>query len=347
MNSIAGFTCPDWYMYRLPGENIIIKGEGECVEGIKPDSFTFSPFIAAHPGCLRSIKSTRCRTVPLGDKEYKPYHTKDKIQADPGKTEFQKYAEAIKEIQAYLKQNNPGGKVVFSRRIAGNYPIDIEKTFQSLCLSFPAAFVFCFNTKEYGCWIGASPELLLKMENNVVSTMALAGTRPSDTPESTLWDSKNMEEQQIVSDYISKMLKEAGLTPELGVRYTRKAGPVEHLCTEITASLQEGGSEHFDIPVFLCRYSPTPALCGSASRKEVPLIDRLESSPRMLYGGWCGPTYKDGFSYFVNLRSAKIDNNQIPTIFSGGGITLKSDARAEWEETERKASTLLLNFNKF
>jgi len=75
-----------------------------------------------------------------------------------------------------------------------------------------------------GCWIGASPELLLEASGNGVKTMALAGTRAAG--ESREWDCKNLEEQQMVTDFISETLSGNGLDISISPLYTRNAGKV-------------------------------------------------------------------------------------------------------------------------
>lgn len=335
-----------WYQYRLPGETEAVRGEGECTVGITKHGFTFAPFIAKDLSDIRSITPrTETRFTPPRPEEKGAY----RFTTEDSDGSYENYAKAIREIQRFLATRNPEGKVVFSRRVRVREGIDIQSTFNNLCYSYPQAFIFCFHTEEYGCWLGATPELLLERKGDHLSTVALAGTRGSDTPDSTPWDIKNIEEQKIVTDYICDMFRSAALTPEAGRRRTLKAGPVEHLCTPVTAKLnrEENPDGEFDVASFLCRYSPTPALCGSETRIELPLIQRLEETPRALYGGWCGPTYDNGFRYFVNLRSAMISDNGVPTLFVGGGITMKSDEEAEWDETIRKSATLLLKFNKF
>lgn len=344
------------YLYRLPGNTEIVSGRGDCLKGIIPGSFSFAPFIALGEQDICSILANdETRQTPTEFEKSLPTvecsgHTAAPPENRNDRLQFSSYAASVARIKEYLAKCNPEGKVVFSRRMKIGFPGDIKRVFLSLCRQYPDAFVFCFSTPESGCWIGASPELLLQKKDGKLHTMALAGTRPSDTPPSTLWDRKNIHEQKIVVSYIHKMLSDSGLKVWLGETFTKKAGPIEHICTLIEASLPMSDPElSFPMSQFICRFSPTPALCGSESREELGLINQLEDSPREFYGGWCGPTGIDSdFSYFVNLRSAKLSaDGKEAVLFVGGGITIASDPQAEWEETERKATTLLLNFNKF
>ncbi|MDE6299788.1 MAG: chorismate-binding protein, partial [Muribaculaceae bacterium] len=65
-----------------------------------------------------------------------------------------------------------------------------------------------------------------------------------------------------------------------------------------------------------------------------------ERNARGCYGGFCGPYRSaEDFTFYVNLRCAQIERERY-CIYSGGGITLKSDTEKEWEETELKATTI-------
>jgi len=70
-------------------------------------------------------------------------------------------------------------------------------------------------------------------------------------------------------------------------------------------------------------------------------IKAYEDFERGYYGGFCGPVTAGGdFSFFVNLRSARILPDRL-CVYAGGGIMKDSDPMSEWEETERKAQTCL------
>jgi len=158
-----------------------------------------------------------------------------------------------------------------------------------------------------GTWIGASPETLLIKKGDSLISMALAGTRPAGT--NGEWDKKNIEEQRIVSCFISDKLIENGFMPHPGNTHTYTAGPVEHIRTVFTARdavsdkdacLHKALKTAFDL-------SPTPALAGYPRPESMKAIKAYEDFERGYYGGFCGPVTAGGdFSFFVNLRSARI-----------------------------------------
>lgn len=233
------------------------------------------------------------------------------------------------------------GKTVLSRVIVGNKEIDCGTLFQKLCEKYPFSTSFCFRTPASGLWIGATPELLLRADKGHISSMALAGTRPfSGTSQFTGWDSKNIEEHQLVADFISDCFRCSGFNPVISEPFTKAAGPVEHICTEISAQIVQK-PEIKEIVSFIKRLSPTPALCGIPREKSRKLITLHEAHNRGFYGGFFGLVKNsDNFSLYVNLRSMRISKERF-CLYAGGGITRSSDPDSEWEETERKASSLL------
>ena len=316
-----------FYAYRMPGDLMISFGSSEhVVEGIGERGFVIAPFLPDMP----------ILTIP-----YRP--AKRNIKADGFQYRFpststprEEHAAEIDAIKSALSTYGTG-KIVASRVIVNNGRIDVGSTFAELSRRHPNAFVFCFSTPLTGCWIGASPELLLEASGNGVKTMALAGTRAAG--ESGEWDCKNLEEQQMVTDFISETLSGNGLDISISPLYTRNAGKVEHLCTDISASSHEPMTTD-RIQSILHQLSPTPALCGTPRDVALDTIRQTERFDRGCYGGFCGPFRSPAdFSLFVTLRCCCIEMEKILHLCRGG-ITLRSNTEAEWQETEAKASTI-------
>ena len=245
---------------------------------------------------------------------------------------YEDYLGQANRIIEHLKQN--GGKIVLSRLIGKRQELNIGSIFDILTETYPNAFVFCYFTPKTGVWIGASPELLLKSADNQLATMSLAGTRPIGS--TTEWDDKCIEEQQIVTDYICDTLRSEGLSPQVSDRYSRQAGPVEHICNDIKANL----NTTTDLWKVVDRLSPTPALSGYPKQQAISLIGEIERHRRRYYGGYIGPISETSIALYVNLRSmAYVDG--VCNIYVGGGLTSQSVAEDEWQETEFKSQTLL------
>lgn len=323
------------YAYRHPEEMMITFGSAESIfEGIGCPGFIIAPFYPNYPYLTIPFKP-ETSTNRLSSTPSSKITT---IYSKPTTTTRQQYEKEVNAIREALSEEGYG-KVVAARAIAGHNSIDPGTTFTTLCRKYPNAFVFCFYTPYTGCWVGASPELLLEAYGGSLQTMSLAGTRKCFS--SGNWDDKNIEEQIMVTDFITEVLRKNSLIPLLGNTFTKQAGIVEHICTPICADINTSGFDTERLTRLLRDLSPTPALCGLPRTLALSLILKYENFSRGCYGGFCGPFHNcTDFSFFVNLRSALIERDSF-CIFAGGGITSKSNVDLEWQETELKAQTIL------
>lgn len=198
------------------------------------------------------------------------------------------------------------------------------------------AFVYLVRLPGFGVWIGATPELLFRMEGERVETVALAGTMPA---EKTSWKEKEIKEQRIVMDYIEELLFREKITSyEKEGPFTASAGNVQHLKTTYSLSREQTEKK---VGELISGLHPTPAVCGLPRNKAYQLIRKVEKHDRGFYSGFIGPWHLDGAcQLYVNLRCAEIFNDRI-NLFVGGGLTAESKPEDEWEETVRKSYTLL------
>lgn len=316
-----------FYSYRLPGDLMISFGSSEgYVEGIEMPGFVIGKFHPRLPYLTIPYRGSSRNEVNQG-----------KYEIPVTSTEFTEYAMEVDEIISSLKQSGHRGKVVAARVIVKEETLDPAALFFTLLKKFPEAFVFCFSTPATGCWIGASPELLLESDEGILNTMSLAGTREAFTEGD--WDMKNVEEQAMVTDYIADVFQRNSLKPEIGKNFTKRSGNIEHICTPISTQIAPG--ENFNIEKLLRDLSPTPALCGEPREFALDIIEKYEGFDRGCYGGFCGPFHSlSDFRLNVVVRCASFNERRF-CVYAGGGITLKSDIQKEWEETGEKAKALL------
>lgn len=228
-------------------------------------------------------------------------------------------------------------KLVYSRlKKVRRHDVGIQDLFVSLIEAHPAAFVFCYFIPGRGCWMGATPELLVKEDDGKYKTMALAGTQldlglPLDE---VLWGDKEKAEQQFIVDFVSSELKKRGAAFKVSPDRTIRAGEVLHICTDI--SIEQGDYNITDIAEYL---HPSPAISGVPQDVALEKIKTSERHERQDYCGYLGPLGADP-SLYVNLRSMRIYRDAY-VLFLGGGITAKSVAEQEWQETEDKSKTLM------
>ena len=225
-------------------------------------------------------------------------------------------------------------KVVLSRKIILKEQISIVETFQNLISSYPTAFRYLFFHPKIGLWMGATPEQLVKINQNQFETVALAGTQLYS--ENVIWATKEIEEQQFVTDYIVTKVKDKVMQLMVTDAKTVKAGNLAHLKSSISGEL----TADFQANDLIKTLHPTPAVCGLPKENAIDFIIKNEGYKRKYYAGFLGEYNKDNQTdLFVNLRCLEVENDVV-NIYVGCGITKDSNPEKEFIETENKSMTM-------
>jgi isochorismate synthase len=263
---------------------------------------------------------------------------KEEVSTASEKIDFEKLVS--KGIQAI--ENQELKKVVLSRKeIIELGKFDLVATFEKLVRLYPNTFVYCFYHPKVGVWLGATPEQLVKANVNVFETMALAGTQKDYGSDAIVWEKKEREEQQYVTDYIVDQLQEVALEVSVTEPYSIKAGSVWHLKTDIWGVLNAG----FSLKQVVHLLHPTPAVCGLPKEASKAFILENENYDRTFYTGFLGELNTsfavDSVSsdLFVNLRCMQIRDSQAH-LYMGCGITKDSIPENEWMESVNKSMTM-------
>ena len=248
------------------------------------------------------------------------------------------YLNKIMQVIDFIKENELS-KLVISRRKLANFKsqkINLTQTFLNLWSAYPNAFVYVFIQNEK-CWIGAFSEVLGKFnkETSEFQTMSLAGTTPLQED----WTTKELEEQQPVTDYISAILKDYSAEVKQSETYDHPSGNIKHLRTDFKAQIQRS-----DLEKIISELHPTPAVCGFPKEFCQNAIAEFEDHARSFYAGYIKVETDENVQFFVNLRCAEIFQNAA-LLYVGGGITADSSPEKEWQETELKAGAVLKNLS--
>jgi isochorismate synthase len=216
------------------------------------------------------------------------------------------------------------------------------QTFKKLCTKYPSVMVYWVTIPDEGTWLGATPETLIKVDNGIAQTEALAGTQADNGMplEKVEWGTKEQEEQQIVADNIRLLI--GGYFPDAVLEtegpITFYTGVLLHLITRFKWHTQLNTPA---IESFIKALHPTPAIVGQPRQAALKLISNLETHDRAYYTGLLGPINPNEVTHlFVNLRCMQAFDGFV-ALYLGGGLTGNSDPDAEWLETELKAKTLL------
>jgi isochorismate synthase len=279
------------------------------------------------------------------DGKYKSYFSLDSNHSSvkvldtfaiPGHTSFEDYSQQFEKFQkAFI--NDGIRKAILSRVINVDRPKQFEPltAFAKLCEARKDTFNYLLADPYQGRWMGASPEILLKKRGERGQTVSLAGTQAKSEGK-YIWQEKEREEQELVSEHIRSVLQKAEITnmKEVGPN-TSEAGNVAHLKTTFDFDF----SSDLDPLNLVDQLHPTPAISGLPVADATKLINQTESHQRQLYTGYLGLVNNDCIDIYVNLRCMQIHADQI-SIYVGGGITKKSILEDEWLETEAKAKTM-------
>ena len=271
------------------------------------------------------------------------------IQCEEVKAPAVTKAEYLKQVGSLVEkmQQKELQKVVLSRVTHEILPENFQPDafIHQLEKDYPKAFVYLFFLPGKGLWCGATPETLIKKEENLYQTMSLAGTQlKPEGDEKITWESKERQEQEYVTRFIDEQLRELQITS-----YTKSqpetvfAGKLAHLCTRFQIS---GNQLTGKAGALVQSLHPTPAICGLPREKAAQIIDLTEMQHRDFYTGFLGPWNMNNTTHlFVNLRCAKILKKELE-VYVGGGLTADSIAEREWDETRHKSQTMLTVLEK-
>jgi isochorismate synthase len=313
----------DTLLYRKPGLEIVKEsGYFKVLENLNDaDGFVITSF----------LKDKMFQFVPISGLKLDLFYLKSRpfcISKD----------EYLKSCDSFMKSFEMFDvkKAILSRIKSVSFDETYSfQLFEALCEAYPTAFVYLVSSKDFGTWIGATPETLLEVHRKCGFTMALAGTKSNELLNCS-WGDKEKEEQLIVTNFIQEKLERLKIQSlELVGPYDFKAGPVLHLRTDFSFDI-----DHLS-PIEIAKLlHPTPAVSGFPQNKAVDLIDIKESHERDFYAGMIGFVDKNSASLYVNLRCCQIQKG-VSFLYVGGGITLDSIPSLEWDETELKSTTLI------
>lgn len=237
-------------------------------------------------------------------------------------------------------------KIVLSRLQRFNVPdgFDIVQAFRKLCNAYPSALISFVHIPDVGTWLGASPEILVSVENGTIfRTVALAGTKAYHNEinlKSVTWTQKEIEEQALVERYIISCFKMIRLREydEHGPK-TAIAGNLLHLKSDFTVDMKATNFPQLG-SVMLRLLHPTSAVCGMPLDFAKDFLKKHEGYDREFYAGYLGPVNMNNDTHiFVNLRCLQFRKDEA-LLYAGAGVTEDSLPESEWEETEIKLNTL-------
>ncbi|HEV8402976.1 MAG TPA: anthranilate synthase component I family protein [Candidatus Limnocylindrales bacterium] len=245
-------------------------------------------------------------------------------------------------------------QVVLARRQSFGLPVDPATglaldgigLYRALRRVNPSPYLFFTRTPTFEV-VGASPELLLQVEGDRLTTHPIAGTRPrgTDAREDALLaeelqaDPKERAEHVMLVDLgrndLGRVARPGTVTVSKYMEVERYSH-VLHLVSHVEGRLKP----ELDALDALRSVFPAGTLSGAPKVRAMQLISAAEGERRGLYGGAVGYLGYDGnLDTAITIRSAVLKDGQAH-VHTGAGIVAGSVPEREFEETEHKAAAL-------
>jgi len=297
--------------------------------------FVMAPFDNASKSILLPLdKSTQHQETW----DLKSFTESKTVPSSYSETDKQKFERLVSNMISEINSTKTE-KIVASRKETFiPEHINIPALFEKMFHNYPNAFRYCFYHPQVGLWLGATPEKLLSINGQHLQTMGYAGTQKLEGTTDVVWQEKERQEQQFVTDFILQNLKEETESIDVSTPYTSQAGTLLHLRTDINARLKQD----FSIERIITKLHPTPAVCGFPKQESKEYILASEGYDRSFYTGFLGElnfTEHDNSELYVNLRCMEIQGNEVQ-LYIGCGITKDSNPEKEFMETVNKSITM-------
>ena len=254
------------------------------------------------------------------------------------------YEEAVREVLAAIRAREVG-KVILARQVRLAGTLDALATFAASA-STQAARRFAFELGGIR-GVGACPEILMVADGRgQVVTNPLAGTQPRGATEeedarlraNLLFDAKEVSEHAMSIKLAYEELASVCTAETLRVidfMEVKRYAFTQHLSSRAAGTLAASRTSWDALRAVF----PGVTCSGIAKEQALALIDRLETTPRGVYGGAAGWVDHCGaMDWGIALRSA-FDYGEGVTLHAGAGIVLDSDPAYEFDESAHKMRT--------
>jgi anthranilate synthase component 1 len=260
--------------------------------------------------------------------------------------EEEKFKDAVRRVKQYIVDGDVM-QVVLSQRMSrpfAAHPLALYRAIRSLN---PSPYLFNFNFDDFHV-IGASPEILVRLQDGNVTVRPIAGTRKRGaTPE----EDKALEEELLADEkeraehlqLLDLGRNDAGRVAAIGsVKVTERFiierySHVMHIVSNVEARLADG-LDAFDV---LRATFPAGTVSGAPKVRAMEIIDELEPVKRGIYAGAVGYLgFHGDMDLAISIRTAVLKDGQIH-VQAGAGLVADSDPDAEWQETRSKARAML------
>jgi anthranilate synthase component 1 len=278
-------------------------------------------------------------------KEIEPFEKKELSSEVRSNLSQEEFCDLVNRAKSYIRKGD-----VFQVVLSQRFSIDTEgnsfEAYRRLRSENPSPYLFYIEFENFEV-VGSSPERLVSVRENIVTTNPIAGTRPRGKSkeednllaDELLADEKERAEHVMVVDLGRNDL---GRISDLGTVNVDSFMEVElysqvmHLVSKVSGQLKEGLTSYDALKACM----PAGTVSGAPKIRAMEIIDELENVRRGIYAGGLGYfSYHGNMDFCIAIRTI-VFKNKTAYIQAGAGIVHDSDPIKEYRETINKAKAL-------
>ncbi|HEY5997274.1 MAG TPA: anthranilate synthase component I family protein, partial [Candidatus Deferrimicrobiaceae bacterium] len=315
--------------------SILIVAHGDAGNGAGPS--------AVYAECLRSIEAVRSiLNEPLAWSDIPGEGAEPDIAFETGKEAF---VEQVRRIKEYIREGDIIQAVLSNRAVVKTSRTP-EEVYRVLRAMNPSPYMYLIKAGENAV-VGASPEVLVRLEGDVVTLRPIAGTRPrgKNPEEDRLLESDLLSDPKEIAEHIMLVdlgRNDVGRVAEWGtvkvdeLMVVERYSHVMHIVSNIVGKLRAGLTA-FDV---LRAAFPAGTVSGAPKVRAMQIIEELETARRGIYAGAVGYfDFQGSMDFCIAIRTIVMGPGEA-IVQAGAGIVADSDPDREWEEIRNKARIL-------
>ncbi|MFB6348812.1 anthranilate synthase component I family protein [Moraxella sp. ZJ142] len=260
-----------------------------------------------------------------------------------------KFCDDVNKIKEYILAGDVM-QVVPAQRLSAEFDGDALSVYRALRYLNPSPYLFMLHGETFGAdkspfdIIGASPEILSRIENGTVTVRPLAGTRRRgrDVAEDLALEQELLSDQKEIAEHLMLIdlgRNDIGRVCDIGsVQVTDKMfierySQVMHIASNVEGRVRDD----VDALDVFCATFPAGTLSGAPKIRAMQIINEVEPVRRTVFGGAVGYLgWHDNMDTAIAIRTAVLKDGQVH-VQAGAGVVADSDPQAEWDETNKKA----------
>lgn len=306
--------------------------------------------VYAEPGVPGAFGKARSRLKQLIQQLRAPVSipSEQPASSEPAVSSFgeEAFKAAVLKAKAYITEGDVM-QVVLSQRMSKPFHASPMALYRSLRSLNPSPYMFYFDLEDFHI-VGASPEILVRLEGDKVTVRPIAGTRKrgANLEEDAALAAELLADEKERAEHTQLLdlgRNDCGRVAQIGtVKLTEnmlveRYSHVMHIVSNVEGKLQSG----LDAVDVLKATFPAGTVSGAPKVRAMEIIDEMEPVKRGIYAGAVGYLgFHGDMDLAIAIRTAVVKDGQLH-VQAGAGIVADSDPTSEWVETQNKARAVL------